>query len=98
MTITQVQEQLLRADSLLAHLRRSATESPRPSALANIRAMEKEYQTLQSQFEALAALEESDVYRYRIINEDRPKIAALADSWRSFQDLFSVAYLSLRGG
>jgi hypothetical protein len=58
--------------------------------------MEKEYRHLQERFDHAADAEESDVYKYRIINEDRPAIAALADAWKSFQELFSVAYSSVK--
>lgn len=76
----EVQTKIQRVDALIADLRKAAVTHPRPSIFANIRALEKEQRFLQQEFEHFAASQEEDVYRYRVLNTDRPTLAALSDA------------------
>lgn len=98
--VATIQEQLLRVDDLIAQLERDTfhVPNPKPSLLANIRALEKERRNLQSEFETAAAQAELDIYRYRILNRDRATIEGLTDAWRGFQHLLSSVYDSLLHG
>jgi hypothetical protein len=94
----EVQAKIQRVDEMIADLRKTATRHPRPSLFANIRALEKEQRFLQQEFEHFAASMEEDVYRYRVLNVDRPTLAGLSEAWKAFQELFTATYQSLRFG
>jgi len=96
--LVDVQKKIQRVDGMIADLKRTALANPRPSVFANIRSLQKEQRYLLQEFEHFAAVEEEDVYRYRLINATRPTIGALADAWKSFQEMFTATYQSLKQG
>jgi hypothetical protein len=96
--MTEVQKKIQQVDEMISGLRKVALASPRPSVFANIRALEKEQKFLQQEFEHFAYFQEEDVYRYRVLNTERPTLAALSEAWKAFQDLFTATYQSLKYG
>ncbi|MGA2597755.1 MAG: hypothetical protein ABSH09_12295 [Bryobacteraceae bacterium] len=82
--LASVQDQLRHVDQLISALERTAISQPRPSIVANIRALEKERRTLQADFDRIATEEEVDVYRYRILSQDRATLYGLTAAWREF--------------
>lgn len=95
--IVVIQEQLQRADNLIAALERVAAERPKPSVLANIRALERERKKLLMEFDHFAAQTKLDICRYRVMNNGPATIDGLTDVWRRFESLLTVVYQSLMG-
>lgn len=66
------------------------------SLSASIRALQNLHKRLESEFMELAAVEEREVYRYRIIDSnERPTLGGIAEAWVEFQKLFETVYLKL---
>ena len=96
--IAEIQERVQSTGALIEQSQRALRpDSPR-SALANIRSLEKLHRRLEREFDEIAAQEEFDVYRYRILNKDRATINGLTSAWREFQNALTVVYSSIKGG
>jgi hypothetical protein len=66
------------------------------SLSAAIKALHNMRQRLEEQFLELAAIQEQEVYRYRITETDeRPSLGGIADAWSKFENLFAVVYSKL---
>jgi hypothetical protein len=66
------------------------------SLSVSIRSLQTLHKRLESEFLELAAIEEQEVYRYRIIeSSERPTLGGIAEAWAEFQKLFATVYLKL---
>ena len=97
--LAELQERIQSTNALIAEwdssLARVQGEAP-PSVLANIRSLEKLKRRLEAEFLEVAAQEELEVYRYRIINGPRRiTLSEVAESWGKFQDFFGAVYSAL---
>jgi hypothetical protein len=71
-------------------------EEYRESLTVSIRSLQKLHKRLEEEFLELAALEQQEIYRYRIIDTtERPTLGGIAEAWTKFQNLFSVVYSKL---
>jgi hypothetical protein len=71
-------------------------EENRNSISVSLRSLQKLHRRLEGEFLELAALQEQEVYRYRIIQgQERPSLGGVADAWVKFQNVFSVIYSKL---
>ncbi len=66
------------------------------SLSANLKALHNMREHLETQFLELAALQEQEVYRYRITETGgRPSLGGIAEAWSKFENLFAVVYSKL---
>jgi len=71
-------------------------EENRNSLTVSLRSLQKLLKRLENEFLDMAAIEEQEVYRYRIIQgQERPSLGAVAEAWSKFQNVFSVIYSKL---
>jgi hypothetical protein len=66
------------------------------SLSVSIHSLQKLHRRLEAEFLELAAIEEQEVYRYRIIDtNERPTLGGIAEAWAEFQKLFATVYQQL---
>jgi hypothetical protein len=66
------------------------------SLSVSIRSLQKLHRRLEAEFLELAAIEEQEVYRYRIIDtSERPTLGGIGEAWAEFQKLFATVYQKL---
>ena len=71
-------------------------ETNRNSLTVSLRSLQKLHRRLEAEFLELAAIEEQEVYRYRIIEgQERPTLGGVAEAWAKFQNVFAVVYSKL---
>jgi hypothetical protein len=98
--LERLQQQLQDTNALIIQFENSLTlpENKKEirSLSANLKALHNMREHLEKQFLDLAALQEQEVYRYRIIEtSERPSLGGIAEAWSKFQNLFSVVYSKL---
>jgi len=72
----------------------------RQSLYSTLRSLEKQRVELEEHFEHVASAAEVDICRYRLLPDGatRYSLTGVAESWGSFQRLFSVVYSALKSG
>lgn len=84
--IDETAELIVRYESALAE------PGARSSLAVSLRSLHKLQQRLEEQFLAVAAEQEIEIYKYRVIPENRATIVGISESWSSFQRFFSSVY------
>ena len=91
--LLNIRDKIDQATEMIArHEAAMAKPNARSSLAVSIRSLEKLRSHLEEQFLEAAAESEIEVYRYRVIPEDRATIVGLSEAWASFQKFFSAVY------
>lgn len=98
--IIEIQERIQGTVALLAEYEKAALRPGAPASLrVNIRSLEKLSSQLEQEFHEIAAHEELDVCRYRLlIDRERPAFGSITRAWGQFQALFSSVYDAVKNG
>jgi hypothetical protein len=97
----ELQERLQNTNALIARYENAITNpdssGQAKSLAANVRALQTLQRRLEAEYLELAAIQELEVYRYRIIQEaeEAPTLAGIADAWAKFQEFFGAVCFSL---
>jgi hypothetical protein len=99
--IVEIQERIQSTVARIAEYEKAALLPGAPqSLLVGIRSLEKLKAELERDFERIAASDEIEVCRYRLIPSlgQRPTLGAIANAWDQFQLLFSSVYDAVKNG
>jgi hypothetical protein len=99
--IVELQERIQDTVARIAEYEKAALlpNAPR-SLLMGIRSLEKLKAELESDFAKLAAQDELEICKYRLLppTEERPRLDAIVNAWGQYQLLFSAVYDAVRHG
>jgi hypothetical protein len=99
--LVELRDRIQSTNALIMQYEQSVAEvkgqTPPPSLLANVRALEKLKRRLEAEFLEVASELELEVYRYRILNEsERITLSAISEAWGKFDEFFASVYYALK--
>jgi hypothetical protein len=97
--LVELQERVQKTNALIAQYEgviATAGVLPPPSVVTSVRSLEKLKRRLEAEFEATAQSLEMEVYRYRLLTDDkRATLSGVAEAWAKFQVFFGSVYSAL---